>query len=69
MYWLVMYYVEVRKFIIPGMTLVKGVTDADGPSIDAIERDMAYAATLDIPTVSSVMSRMQERLGPSESID
>ncbi len=68
-YWLMMYYIEFRKTIIPGMTLVQGVKDAHGPSIEAIERDMAYAATLRIPTVASVISRMRESLAPSEQTD
>jgi hypothetical protein len=68
-YWLVMYYIEFRRTIIPGMTLVQGVKDAHGPSIDAIEKDVAYAATLSIPTVSSIIGRMQDRLAPADSAE
>ncbi len=60
MYHLVMYYLEHRKFIIPGMSLVPGVRDSEeGPDIDAIEKDMAYAATLNIPSVESAISRLK----------
>lgn len=60
MYHLVMYYLEHRKIVIPGMSLVPGVRDSeDGPDIDAIEKDMAYAATLNIPSVESAIRRLK----------
>ena len=60
LYHLVMYYLEHRKYIVPGMSLVPGVRDSeDGPDIDALEKDMAYAASLKIPSVEAAIQRLK----------
>lgn len=60
MHALVMWMIKHRGYIIPGMTLVPGVRDAQGPTISAIEADMEYAATLKIPDVAQAIARMRD---------
>ena len=57
---LVWWMIKHRGYIVPGMTLVPGVRDATGPSLSAIEADMQYAASLNIPSVESAIASMRD---------